>query len=282
MKNILIPTDFSDNAYNALLYATQLFKNEPSKFYLLYSFEDEVSMLTSRVDIGRSEMVIDDLFKRYNQKLTELKHAITLDTEGFGHRYEIVASSKMLTREINFLIKGMSIDYVIMGTKGLTGAKEVLLGSTTVHVIKKIKDCPLLVIPEEIDYKPLKRIAFATGFEYPYSDFEIDAITKLADIDNAMVQIVHIREDEKIALDQREHLFQLKEKLAGVQSDICWLTPGDSKTAAITDFVFSNPVDVLAMIYYKHGFIKGLFRESIVKKVGLHPGIPFLMVPSSS
>ena len=35
MKNILIPTDFSDNAWNAITYAINLFKKKECTFYLV-------------------------------------------------------------------------------------------------------------------------------------------------------------------------------------------------------------------------------------------------------
>ena len=282
MKNILIPTDFSNNAYNALLYTTQLFGNEPCKFYLLHSFESEVSRLTSRIDIGRSEEVMEELFSETEVGLLELKHSITMDCEGSGHVFEIIASSRMLTTEVNYLIMGMNIDYVVMGTKGQTGAREVLLGSTAIQVIKKIKGAPLLVVPEHIDYHPVSRIAFAAGLEFPYTDFEVRSLTNLAETNNASIQILHIRDSEQMELDRKEHMFQLIEKLKPIQSEVCWLEKGVNKTEVISDYVYNNQIDILAIVYYKYGFLKSLFRESIVKKVALHPGIPFLMIPSSN
>ena len=38
MKNILLPTDFSENSWNAIKYALQLFKNETCRFFLLNTY----------------------------------------------------------------------------------------------------------------------------------------------------------------------------------------------------------------------------------------------------
>ncbi|GAB5399974.1 MAG: universal stress protein [Aureisphaera sp.] len=281
MRKILIPTDFSNNAYNAIVYATKLFQNEPSTFYVLHSFENEVSRLTSRVDIGKSEEVIDELYDSTERKLEELKKTISQNNLGSDHILETIASSKRLSGMVNYLVKEKGIDMVVMGTKGQTGAKEVLLGSTTVQLIKKIEKSPLLVIPEDMEYTPLKHIAFATGFEYPYTDTEVQPLLQLAAIDSATVHILHMREDEQLELDRKEHVSKLKTILETISYEIHWLTKGKSKTDVISDYVYSNPVDLLAMIYYKYGFLKSLFRESIVKKVARHPGIPFLMIPAS-
>ena len=42
MRKVLIPTDFSDNAMNALKYATELFKYDKSIFIIMHAFKDEV------------------------------------------------------------------------------------------------------------------------------------------------------------------------------------------------------------------------------------------------
>jgi nucleotide-binding universal stress UspA family protein len=282
MKNILICTDFSENAYNALLYAAHLFKNEACRFYLLHSFENQITRSTSRVDIGRTEQIMDQLLKETDENMGHLKHSIVLDTEGFGHQFETLTSSKTLFREINFLIVENAIDYVVMGTKGITAAKGVLLGSSTVKVIKKLMGCPLLLIPVEIDFEPIEKIAFTTGFKRSYSDFQLNSISTLAKIHSAKIFIVHIREEEKIGIQQREHLFQLKKKLELIWHDVYWIDKGASKTEAILDFVLQEKIDLLAMINYKHGFINSLFRESVVKKISTQPGIPFLMIPATS
>ncbi|WP_281542184.1 universal stress protein [Maribacter aestuarii] len=43
MKNILIPTDFSENAWNAIVYALKLFKDEECKFYLLNTYTPAIA-----------------------------------------------------------------------------------------------------------------------------------------------------------------------------------------------------------------------------------------------
>ena len=80
MKKILIPTDFSNNAYAALFYVVKLFSDEEVQFYLLHSFADSVSALTSRVDIGKSEKVLDNLYDNADEEGTKLIHRINLDS----------------------------------------------------------------------------------------------------------------------------------------------------------------------------------------------------------
>ena len=42
MRQILMPTDFSENAKNAISYALELFKYERSSFYFLHAYQDAI------------------------------------------------------------------------------------------------------------------------------------------------------------------------------------------------------------------------------------------------
>ncbi len=280
MKTIIVPTDFSNNAYNALYYATRLFKDETVRFLLLNSFEEENTMSTSRIDIGKSEVIIEELFHKSYTELAEVKHSIVRDTEGMDHTFETIPTSKKLVREINFLIKKREIDMIIMGTKGATGAKGVILGSNTVRVLKKIKESPILVVPEMSDYKKPKHIAFATDLNQVYAEHHLKPIIRMALDNDATVHVLHVMEEETITVKRKDHYNELAEKMKDVKKEMHWLPLDWSKTETIMKFVEQDKIDMLAMIYYKHGFLKKMFRESVIKKIGRQPQTPYLVIPA--
>lgn len=282
MKNILVLTDFSDNAYNALIYASELFGEGPCKFILLHSIEQVVSRLTSRVDIGKTHKIVDELFSSTHKKLDALKETALVDFKSPDHSVETIASSRSLHKEVNVLIEKLEVDYVVMGNKGTTAAHDIFIGSTAARAIRKVKGAPLFIIPEEIVFEPLRKITFTTGLRRPYAEMELDAILNLPRADNAELQILYIQEAEKIDSEQRKNLIQLKEKFDSAINEVYWTKKKGSKAATILDFIFEQKSDVLAMVYYKHGFLASLFRESIIKKIGSHPSIPFLMIPAAN
>ena len=69
----------------------------------------------------------------------------------------------------------MTIDYVVMGTNGATGAKEVLLGSNAVHVLRNI-NCKTIVIPEDYTFKPFQELLLSLD---PKDELKGDAFTAL-------------------------------------------------------------------------------------------------------
>jgi nucleotide-binding universal stress UspA family protein len=281
MKHILVPVDFSENAYRVLIYATKLFAKNPCTIHILHSIEVETSRLTSRIDIGRSEQVMDLLYDEADARCEAVKERLIKDTEGSGHSFDVISTAMSLPRAMNRICVQREVDLIIMGTKGKTGAKEVILGSNTIQVINKIKNIPVLVIPPETEFEPIERIAFATSFKKAYRVTDLDELIYLARLQDSEIKIVHVHEDDKISDVQRENLDQLIKHLTGVECNVEWIAGNVEKIRAITDYVEERNIDLLAIIYYKYNFIVQLFRESVVKSIGRHPTTPYLVIPAS-
>jgi hypothetical protein len=60
-----------------------------------------------------------------------------------------------------------------MAPHGVTGAKQVFIGSNTIKVLKRIKDYPILVVPSNYDFKSLKSLAFPTYYSKKYEKHQI-------------------------------------------------------------------------------------------------------------
>lgn len=179
MKKILVPTDFSKNAYAALFYVTKLFSDEALQITILHSFGEEVGKLTSRVDIGRSENIIEKLYRQSDEDGKQLVHKIKLDSSKVAHNFEVISTPATLSKTINKLVSTEGIDLVVMGSKGRTGAEEVLMGSTTIKITKTLEGCPLLIVPREVDFVIPTNIAFATDYNDFYQLSKLRPIVRL-------------------------------------------------------------------------------------------------------
>jgi nucleotide-binding universal stress UspA family protein len=280
MKTLLIPTDFSKNAYCALHYATQLFAKKKCTFIIVHSFENQVTNRTSRIDIGKTEAVVEELYNTYEAKCEELKHKIILDTDNAFHTFKTIATSITLSSAINRLIVKEQVDFVVMGSKGNTGAKNILMGSNTLGMIKKIKKAPLLVIPHDISFKPIEKIAFATGFKRPYTTNELQHLLDVSLLSNAQIKVIHAHKKEKKTDAQHANFNQLFKLLEKANPENNWLHLETDAYDAITSFLNREKIDLLAMIYYKHNAIVRLFRDATVKDIAKYTLIPFLILPT--
>ncbi len=282
MKRILVPTDFSDNAYSALFYATRLFQNQDCQFYILNTFDVNTPVLTSRIDTTKGDLLYQQLSNESQDKLTETFHAIVRDTDEFNHTFETISVSKDLSETINKKIKSNDIDLVVMGTKGASGIKEIFIGSNTVKVIQKIKSCPVLSVPNEFDFEKPVEIAFATDFRRFYSKEELTPLLEIVSLFDSNIRIMHIHEDEKLDEVQEHNFKKLKEHFKGFEYSVHWVSQFNHKAEVINTFIDKMNINMLTMLRYRYSLIESMTHASVVKKVGFRATIPFLVIPTAS
>ncbi|RED43840.1 nucleotide-binding universal stress UspA family protein [Winogradskyella eximia] len=272
-KNILLPTDFSDNAWSAVVYALKLYEEELCTFYFLHSTKMKVSTMSNM-----SNKLLRVMAENAMNELSELKELAETSNANANHSFEIILSSNDLFHSMETIIEKNNIDMVVMGTKGATGAKEIVFGSNTVNSIKKIKNCPVLAVPDEFDFVIPEQIAFPTDFNRLYGA-ELQPLLDLADLYNSKIRVLHINKEDSISEAQDYNLDQLKVALENYEYSFHWMPDYSKKDEAIKDFIDELNINILVMINYKHSFIESLVKEPVIKKLGFQPTIPFLVIP---
>jgi nucleotide-binding universal stress UspA family protein len=274
-RNILIPTDFSDNAWSALVYALKFFKEEFCTFYLLNSTNLKASTLSNL-----SNKLLKTMLENAKKELLDLKELAETSNANANHDFQITLSSKELRSAVETAIKEWNIDLVIMGTKGATGAKELFFGSNTVNIIKSVKICPVLIIPEEYDFIKPTQIAFPTDFNRFYDHIELQPLKDLATLHNSKIRIVHINAETKLNDIQEYNIKTLGSYLEDFEHSFHWMPKYAKKVVEINDFIEELDIEILAMVNYRHSFIEKILNEPVIKKIGFDPKIPFLVIPA--
>ena len=139
MKRILLPTDFSENAYNAISYALQLFAEDECTFYLLHTYipvDTTGGMLVNTYSALQLEEATRDAA---GKRMKLLEEKLLKEYPNPKHSFEKILTFNLVVSEILASVKEYKIDLIIMGTQGATGAKEIFLGTHTMFTIKKVK-----------------------------------------------------------------------------------------------------------------------------------------------
>lgn len=272
-RHILLPTDFSDNSWNATVYALKLFADMECTFYFLNSTVIKVSTLSNL-----SNKLLKTMQEEAMKELLELKDLAETSNPNDNHDFQVILSSKDLKEAIKTTINEWDIDLIIMGTKGATGAKEFFFGSNTVHIIKSIKKCPMLIVPEEFDFEKPVQIAFPTDFNRFYDNKELKPLKQLADLYNSKIRILHINEEEELNDIQEYNLMMLQGYLKDYEYSLHSMPKYAKKTIEINDFIEELDINILAMVKYKHSLIEKIINEPVIKKIGFHPIVPFLVI----
>ncbi|ASV29663.1 universal stress protein [Maribacter cobaltidurans] len=280
MKNILIPTDFSENSCNAIKYAISMFWDQECIFYFLNTYTPAIA--GSRfMAASFEESMLTNSAAKYSQKgLDDLLQRVKKDFVNEKHSFRTISSFSLLVDEVVESIRTYDIDLVVMGTTGATGMEEVFMGSNAVRVIKSVKDCPVLAIPQNFEFEKPTEIAFATDFTRFYTKSELKALLELAAIFDATVRIVHVQYEIKSLSElQLFNLGMLRKYLGGVEHYVH--TVSELNSVSKTLEVFSKEMDIhlLAMLNYQHSYMEQLIREPVVKRVAFHTQIPLLVIP---
>lgn len=280
MKNILVATDFSNNAYCALFFITKLLAAELCTFYLLNTYS-ELSMLEGKTlpPIG-SQKFLKQLEIDSKEQLTQIKHKIVLDNANPQHRFEIISRKGDLSKIIVQKIEALQIDLVTMGNKGLTEAADIFFGSNTIKVANTITQCPVLAIPGELDFKPIKEIAFVTDFKKSCNQNTLAPLLYLYSLCKATIRVMHIHEEKILIETQELNRKKLESLLEAVEHSFHWMQNFDDKAKVIDIFLEKFQIDMYAMVNQKRNLFEKLTKEPIIKDISMYSHIPFLILPS--
>ena len=130
MQNILVPTDFSKNAFNALNYATELLQNEECNFFLLHVFTERKGFNSEGIkdDSEKNSTKIEEDSKvRLNRIILKIKKK----KDNQKHTYQLISERNGLIQVINTLIDEHRIDLIVLGSKGKKSSIPVFFGAQT-------------------------------------------------------------------------------------------------------------------------------------------------------
>jgi nucleotide-binding universal stress UspA family protein len=257
-----------------------MFWDQECTFYLLNTYTPV--MAGSRfMAASFAESMLTNSAAKYSQKgLEDLMARVQKDFNNDRHHFETISSFSLLVDEVIESITAYDIELVIMGTTGATGMEEVFMGSNAVRVIKSVKDCPVLAIPQKFEFEKPTEIAFATDFTRFYTKSELRPLVELATIFDATVRIVHVQYEIKSLSElQLFNLGMLRKYLGDVEHYVH--TVSELNSVSKTLEVFSKEMDIhlLAMLNYQHSYMEQLVREPVVKRVAFHTKIPLLVIP---
>ena len=273
----MLPTDFSKNATNAIHYALQLFNDEKCTFYLFNSYAPPVNTGTTMRASSAMEVVLDISKENSKKDLESTLETLLKTYSNPLHTYQTVSRYDYFLGAVKDAVKEFSIDLIVMGTKGASGLKEVVMGSNTAEIIG-YSNCHVLAVPEGARFKPLQEIAFVTNFDFYFNKWEVTPLTELARKFNASIKIMNVDEKRKgLTEDQKAVKNHLENLLKGYNHEIFTLSGANVDTATRL-FTQSRNIDLITMVTRKYSFFERLFHKPKAEEISYHTSIPLLVL----
>lgn len=277
MKRIILPTDFSQNALNANRYALKLLEDQECTFYLMNTYTPAIYQ-SEYVLHSPGQIGLGDIYQSESQEqLEKLQNQLQQEFKNPKHTLMTHSAFNILVDEVLSMTEYEKADLVVMGTQGASGAKEIFLGTHTVHVIKKSKK-PVLAIPAEYSFNVPTSILFPTDYEIDYQEEELSALIEIANMVDAEIHVLHIASGFGLTDIQKKNKATLERILTSLNSRF-YEVSNQEIIEGINNFQKEHKVDLLAMVQNKHTFLERLFLEPVIKKIGFHVSIPFMVMP---
>lgn len=276
-KKILIPTDFSKNAWNAITYAASLFKNETCTFYLLNVYNPSGYSLGDLM-LPEPGTASYELAQTQSQNgLEKLIQMLRFREKNEKHTYKLISQYNDLHNAMRSIIEKRDINLVIMGTKGVSNHREALFGSNTITAMEKLRNCPVLGVPLDARVAYLKEIVFPTSFKTHYKRRELQYLVDFSLLQNANICVLYMNKLGTLTNAQKENKQLLEECLEGANYSFHQLE-GMDPTSGTQHFVKSRESDMVAIVNRKHPFFESLFTKSMVKELGMFSKVPLLVM----
>lgn len=271
INNVLLPTDFSEVANNALRYAIELCKKTESKLHLFHV--KSIPVMDASFPAETYQLILQEMEETAKEGFAKLESTIL---KASGIAYENHTATGFVNDEIITFSKANNIDLILMGTTGASGFQEILVGSNSASVIGK-SEIPVLVIPPSSTYTEPKHILYSSDYAEP----EFPAVSRLmffADLFKAKVTVLHITTEFDKYFDSDHNFFARNKKHISHEHITVVNKANTEVTEAIEKYIADHHVDLLVMAKHNRNFFDRLFHRSMSKKMAYHTKIPLLVL----
>jgi nucleotide-binding universal stress UspA family protein len=269
MKRIIVATDFSAEADNALQYAAAAAAGQQYELILFHLHNMSIHAMNARVS-GEA------LYELITSKSNQLNETATLISSAY--KIPVVAhfATGTFFEELNKCIADYNADLVVLGMAGKY-LEQDLLGDTTTTAIHRLKT-PILAVPLEAKYKGIKNILFAADIVRGVHKHILDQVKTVAANFGSTVEVFHVREkiDELISTTaETEKISEAMDGISYYHKNI------ESKKVidAIREEIIQSNADLLIMVPYKYGFWNSLVHRSKTRVMASGNNVPLLSIP---
>ncbi len=269
MKKIIVPTDFSDGAYNALKHAVELANQFDAPIEVVHAFSMPTAGSTVMVDIT------DILEKNAKEELDSFSKRVSESGLAEGVQISYSARHGAVVDVLGRISDADMSSLVVMGTHGASGFSEKWLGSNASAASKAVK-IPLLIIPGKKAYKKIETVLFATDMKVMENDEPLKILSRMANAFGCEINFVHIaKTDEKV--DNSAYKKQVSEFLDEKNQNFKIVQNNDIEVG-ISEAIKNAQPDLLVAVRHSYGFFEGLFHSSVSQHIVNTSSIPVLVV----
>jgi len=260
MKQILVATDFSLSASNAMEYAMGLAKILEMEVCALHAIHPTEGINNNTYNA----IFIDDYYNNKRAALKEWAATYTSKDEFKDVEVNTVCGVGFLKNVINKYIDDNHVELLVMGITGSTGLAGIVGSNASMMV--SVVDIPTLVIPLESKFSASPVVTLATDYETRLSAGDVNALNEmLKAFGSDKIDVLYVSEkDEAKNVETGEK--RLRDLFKHTQLEFNYIS-ASRPLNGIMDFVETKETDILCLVKHHHNVLYRLFNRSTVNQV---------------
>ncbi len=268
MKSILVATDFSFAAVNAVNYAADMAKALGAELVILHVYTIPVGFNEAPVMINPQEWRKDaevDIARLKSELGLRTDHKVTIHTE-------IVMG--MFFQELKLACENNQPYVVVMGSQGTTKAERILFGGHTVYAMKHL-EYSLITVPPDAQFDSFKNIVMACDFEDIADAVPVEELKKLTNDFNSKLHIVNTGNIDSYDPAIVSGTALLQNMLDSLHPSFHFIT-SEHIEEGIMHFTEQHKIDLLIVLPKRHTLLERLIHRSHTKQLVLHSHVPVM------
>jgi len=271
MKTILVATDYSATADNAVQFAANLAKVFKAELILFNAFHPSVHVSNSLVSPESIDAIMTDNKNRLKALAKETGKRYQIEVQGVTRAMDTVETLEDYTT-------WHKADLVVMGMdSNLTEYK--VFGNTTTAVIRRLKT-PTLVVPNGIWYKGFSKILYACEPAFVSDNNHLALLDEITRQFGAELQLLHVETKEYDADTVSNNIHAMHAVVKQINHSYN-VIENPSVGDGILEGVKEWQADLLVMVPHRPGFWERLFNGSTTREISLRTRVPLLILPNA-
>ncbi|MBF4470949.1 universal stress protein [Flavobacterium sp. HJJ] len=272
--NIIVATNFSETANNAVTYAAGLAKAAGAKLILFNSFSLSIHSANAQISAESMQKQIDKNTERLKVLGNDLSKLFAIEVTTY-------CSFSFVEDYLKEIIDKTNAELIIMGMAERS-LEQDLIGNTTTSVIKNLQ-IPVLAVPKNARFQNAKKILYACDTLSLTTIKKFSGLYKL--VGSLDIEIELFSVEEKLSTLKEEQSEKLLKSIANEDlQEIKYVYKSVRSNTVIDEIhkeIKSYGADILVMVPQKYGFWDSLVHKSKTRIMAAGLEIPLLSYPAS-
>ena len=271
MKTIIVPTDYSATATNALHYGVELAQAVNASILLLHVYQVPVSFTDTPIVL----ISVEELKKNAEEKMHKLKGEVEHLVSG---KLKVYTETRLgnVVDELQDLTEKIKPFAVVMGSKGTTGLEKALFGSTTLSAIRHLHAPVICVPPGKTFGQGIRKIGFACDFKDVVQTTPGKEIAELVQEFHAELHVLNVDFHNRHFTPETPEQSALLHTMLEEANPVYHFIEHKDIEDGINEFAEKNNLDLVIAIPKKHKILEGVFRPSSTKQLVFQSHVPVL------